>query len=155
MLWLRIFSNYRQEVFISISVTPENTKSLDYILWNYLILTLISFCASIFCKDRVLNFWKLFIWIFVISLCFCKAPTSSIDSDLKSCSKFDFYSSESLKLQKNLNNINRNTNVAYFTISKLRNKHKYFLKFYQILLLLSGDISLNLGPYQMQFIGTS
>ena len=23
------FSNYRQEVFISVSVTPENTKSLD------------------------------------------------------------------------------------------------------------------------------
>ena len=28
------FSNYGQEVFISVSVTPENTKSLDYILQN-------------------------------------------------------------------------------------------------------------------------
>ena len=46
------------EVFISVSVTPENTKSLDYILRNYLILTLISF--SIFGKNRVLNFSKLF-----------------------------------------------------------------------------------------------
>ena len=27
-------SNYGQEVFISVSVTPENTKSLDYILRN-------------------------------------------------------------------------------------------------------------------------
>ena len=26
------FSNYGQEVFISVFVTPENTKSLDYIL---------------------------------------------------------------------------------------------------------------------------
>ena len=42
--------------------------------------------------------------------------------------------------------------MAYFTISKLRNKPKHFLKFYQILLLLSGDISLNPGPCQMQFI---
>ena len=50
------FSNYGQEVFISVSVTPENTKSLDYILRNYLILTLISFSASIFCRNRVLNF---------------------------------------------------------------------------------------------------
>ena len=41
--------------------------------------------------------------------------------------------------------------MAYFTISKLRNK-PYFLKFYQILLLLSGDISLNPGPCQIQFI---
>ena len=28
------FSNYEQKVFISVSVTPENTKSLDYILQN-------------------------------------------------------------------------------------------------------------------------
>ena len=114
------FSNYGQEVFISVSVTPENTKSLDYILRNYLILTLISFSTSIFCKNRVLNFSKLFISIFVIFLCFCKAPNNSIDSDLKSCSKFEFYSSESLKLQEN--HVNRNTSLAYFAISKLRNK---------------------------------
>ena len=50
------FSDYRQEVFISVSVTTENTKSLDYILRNYLILTLISFSAGIFCRNRVLNF---------------------------------------------------------------------------------------------------
>ena len=53
------FSNYGQEVFISVSVTTKNTKSLDYILRNYLILTLFSF--SIFGKNRVLNFSKLFI----------------------------------------------------------------------------------------------
>ena len=53
------FSNYEQEVFMSVSVTPENTKSLDYILWNYLILT-ISFNTRIFCKNRALNFSKLF-----------------------------------------------------------------------------------------------
>ena len=52
------FSNCGQEVFISVSVTPENTKSLDYILRNYLILTLTSFSASIFGKNRVLNFLK-------------------------------------------------------------------------------------------------
>ena len=42
--------------------------------------------------------------------------------------------------------------MAYFTISKLRYKPKQFLKFYQISILLSGDISLNLGPCQIQFI---
>ena len=83
---------------------------------------------------------------------FAKAPNNSVDSDLKSCSKFEFYSAESSKLQENLNNVNRNISLAYFTISKLRNKPKHFLKFYQILLLLSGDISFNLSPCQMQFI---
>ena len=62
------FSSYGQEVFISVSVTPENTKSLDYILPNCLVLTLISYCASIFCKNRVLNFSKFFMLIFVIFL---------------------------------------------------------------------------------------
>ena len=111
------FSNYGQQEKL-----PENKKSLDYILWNYLILKLISLGASIFCKNRVLNFLKLFILIFVIFLCFCKAPNKSTDSDLKSCSKFEFHSSESLKLQENLNTVNSNTSLAHFTISKLRNE---------------------------------
>ena len=88
------FPNYGQELFIPISVTAENAKGLDYILRSYLILTLISFSTSIFRKNRVLNFSKLFVSIFVISLCFCKAPNNSIDFDLKSCSKTEFYSSE-------------------------------------------------------------
>ena len=45
------FSNYGHEIFISVSVIPENITTLDYILLNYLILTLISFCASIFSKN--------------------------------------------------------------------------------------------------------
>ena len=75
------FSNYRQEVLISVSVIPENTKSLDYILRNYLILTLISFSRSLSAETRVLSFSKLFISIFVIFLCFCIAPINSIDSE--------------------------------------------------------------------------
>ena len=120
------FSNYGHEIFISVSVTPQNITSLDNIIWNYLILTLISFCASTFCKNRVLSFSKSFFSIFVIFLCFCKAPNNSIDFDLKSCSKSEFYFSESIKLQENLNNVNRNTSLAYFAISKLRNKPKDF-----------------------------
>ena len=61
-------SNYGQEVFLSVSVITENTKSLDYILWNYLILILISFCANIFCENRILNFIFFFFSIFVIFL---------------------------------------------------------------------------------------
>ena len=40
--------------------------------------------------------------------------------------------------------------MAYFAISKLRNKSIHFRKFYQILILLYGDVSLNAGPSQMQ-----
>ena len=66
--------------------------------------------------------------------------------------KTEFYSSESIKLQENLNNANRNTRLTYSAISKLRNKPKYSLKLYEILLLLSDDISLNPSPCQIQFI---
>ena len=107
-------------------------------------LTLLPFCASIFCVNKILNFTKLFFLIFVIFLYLYKAPNNSIGSNLKSLSKFEFYSSESLKLQEKLNNINRNTSLVYFVISELKNKS--FIKFY-----LFGDKSLNPGPYQIQF----
>ena len=108
---------------------------MDYTLRNYLILILISFCTSILSRNRFLNFAKLFVLIFFFFLCFCKALNNSTDSKWKYCSKFEFYSSESIKLQENLNNVNRNTTLTYFAISKLRNKPEYFLNFYQILLL--------------------
>ena len=70
----------------------------------------------------------------------CKAPNSSIDFDLKSCSKFEFYSSESVNLQENLNSVNGNTTLAYFATSKLRNKPKHILQ------LHSSDISFKSWP---------
>ena len=142
--------NYGKEEYISFSVTSENTKHLDYILQNYFILALISFCINIFSKNKGLRFTKLFFAIFLIFLCFCKIPNNPIDSDLKTCSKTEFYTTESIKLQENLGNINRNSTLVYFAISKLRNKSIYFRKFYQILILLSGNVSLNPGPSQMQ-----
>ena len=46
------FSNYGQEVLISVSVTPQNTKSFDYIFRSYLILTLISFSHAFSAKTE-------------------------------------------------------------------------------------------------------
>ena len=118
--------SYEKEEYISFSVTSKNTKHLDYILRNYLILTLISFCINIFSKNKGLRLTKLFFKIFVIFLCFCKILNNPIDSDLKTCSKTEFYTTESIKLQENLGNINRNSTLAYFAISKLRNKSIHF-----------------------------
>ena len=101
--------SYGKEEYISVSVTSENTKHLDYILRNYFILALISFCVNIFPKNKGLRFTKLFFAIFVIFLCFWKIPNNPIDSDLKTCSKTEFCTTESIKLQENLGNINRNS----------------------------------------------
>ena len=62
--------SYGEEEYISFSVTSKNTKHLDYILRNYLILTLNSFCVNIFSKNKGLRLTKLFFAIFVIFLCF-------------------------------------------------------------------------------------
>ena len=72
---------------------------------------------------------------------------SPVKTDLRFCSKFDFYTSHSIQLQEKLNDINTNTKLAFFAISKFA-LPLHFLKFYQILLLLSGDIILNPGPVQ-------
>ena len=136
---------------MSVSDTPkEDTESLDYIFRNYIILTLSYFFGNIFCKDNIINTTRLLLSIFIIFVSVYKFPSNQTDSDLKYCSKFEFYHAESVKLQDNLGIINRNTNLAFFAISKLRNKPAHFLKFYQVLLILSGDISLNPGPCQTQ-----
>ena len=60
-----------QEVFISVSVTLENAKSMDYIFQNYLILALISFSASIFDKNTVLSFSSYSFRVIVVFLFLC------------------------------------------------------------------------------------
>ena len=136
---------------MSVSDTPkEDTESLDNIFRNYNILTLSYFFGNIFCKNKIINTTRLLLSIFIIFVSVYKFPSNQIDSDLKYCSKFEFYHAELVTLQDNLGITNRNTNLAFFAISKLRNKPEHFLKFYQILLILSGDISLNPGPCQTQ-----
>ena len=60
-----------QEVFILVSVTLENAKSMDYIFQNYLILALISFSASIFDKNTVLSFSSYSFRVIVVFLFLC------------------------------------------------------------------------------------
>ena len=115
-------SNYKLEVFIPVL----HLKILSH--WiiffrSYLNITFLLRKHIL----RVLSLIKLFFSIFVIFLCFCKAWKDSVDFDLKSCSKFKFYTPEKIKLQENLNNVNRTTNIF-----------KHFL-------------GLNPGPCQMQF----
>ena len=142
--------DYWQERFMSVSDTPkEDTESLDYVFRNYIILNLSYFFGNIFLKNKIINTTRLLLSIFIIFVSVYKFPSNQIDSDLKYCSKFELYHAESVKLQDNLGIINRNTNLAFFAISKLRNKSAHFLKLYQILLILSGDTGLNPGPCQI------
>ena len=143
--------DYWQERFMPVSNTPKkDTESLNYIFRNYIILTLSYFFGNTFCKNKIINITRLLLSIFIIFVSVYKFPSNQIDSELKYCSNFEFCHAESVKRQDNLGIINRNTNLAFFAISKLRNKPAHFLKFYQTLLILSGYISLNPGTCQTQ-----
>ena len=96
-LWLKIFKfTGKKYSYLFLS----HLKILSY--GNYLILSS--------------PFLKFFFSIFVFFLCSCKAPNSSNDSDLQSCSKVEFYTSKSVELHEKLDNVKRTTSVAYFTI---------------------------------------
>ena len=123
--------DYGQERFMSVSDTPkEDTESLDYTFHNYIILTLSYFFGNIFCENKIINTTRLLLSIFIIFVSVYKFPSNKTNSDLKYCSKSEFYHAESVKLQDNVGILNRNTDLAFFAISKLRNKPAHFLKFY-------------------------
>ena len=69
--------SYGKEEYISFSVTSENTKHLDYILPNYFILALISFCVNIVSKNKGFRFTKLFFAIFCNFSLFLQNPEQS------------------------------------------------------------------------------
>ena len=69
--------SYGKEEYISFPVTSENTKHLDYILWNYFILALISFCVNIFSKNKDLRLTKLFFCNFCNFSLFLQNPKQS------------------------------------------------------------------------------
>ena len=100
--------DYWQERFMSVSDTPkEDTESLDYIFRNYIILALSFFFGNIFCKNKIINTTRLLLSIFIIFVSVYKFPSNQSDSDLRYCSKFEFYHAKSVKLQDNLGIINK------------------------------------------------
>ena len=80
-------SNYGQEVFISIqvSVAPENARSLNHVLQNYLILSLIPFCISNIHKINLFDFcnFSVFSKLQTIQLILMQNPTLNLSLALQ------------------------------------------------------------------------
>ena len=70
------------------------------------------------------------------------------DDNIHLCVKREFFTIESIDICNSITNIYLRNSLNYFTISRL--KYKNHTLFFQHLLLLSGDISLNPGPLQEQ-----
>ena len=73
-----------------------------------------------------------------------ESTNSDLQSQLRKCFTKDFFSVEVLDLCYRLHDSYHHYQDCLFAISVL--KYKSYSKFYQMLLLLSGDISLNPGP---------
>ena len=68
--------------------------------------------------------------------------------DLKWCLDNEFFSTELIKITSDINSAEIFMNSRYFALNKPRIKRKECFKFYHLLILLSGDVSLNPGPSQ-------
>ena len=115
MLWLRIFQIMDKK-------------------YLYLFLSHLKILSQHILQKQSSQFLKIIYFDFCNFSLFAR-PDNPIDLDLKSCSKFEFYSSKSLKLQEDLNNVNRNTSLACFGMLQ------YFFECKRCLLCLLNKIS--------------
>ena len=120
-------------------------RNFNFIL-GYTIFTFIPIIHKSFKKNSRLNFS--FYSVIFLTLIILKLALESTNFDLQSrlgkCFTKDFFSVEVLDLCYRLHDSYHHYQDCFFAISVL--KYKSYSKFYQMFLLLSGDISLNPGP---------
>ena len=120
-------------------------RNFNFIL-GYTIFTLISIILKSFKKKSWLNF-SFYSIIFLTSIILkpaLESTNSNLQSQRRKCSTKYFFSVEVLDLCYRLHDSYHHYQDCLFAMSVL--KYKSYFKFYQMLLLLSGDISLNPGP---------
>ena len=69
---------------------------------------------------------------------------------IRSCSKHEFFTFDYIDTCENIQSLGTHLTINHFSILTL--KYKSFNSFSQLLLLLSGDISLNSGPINQDIL---
>ena len=88
---------------------------------------------------------------FLIFFCVNSCPSHKLKSnDLKCCPNSEYFSIEIIKITNDISSAEIRGDLGCFIFNQFCFKRKKCLKFYQFLVLLSGDISLNPGPSQYQ-----
>ena len=129
-----------QKETISVSATPSSFITSYNRLMFYFIGAILS---NIFYKKDNFNITKQLFPFLIFFLCFSdNSLHESKNRDLKFCPDNDFFSVELIKITSNINSAEMLMSFCYFALNKLRIKRKKCLKFYHLLVLLSGDISL-------------
>ena len=138
---------FNQEPTVSVSITNKNTiTSYNPIIFYSVVTTFL----CIFYKKHNFNFTKQFLpFVTFFFVCFNDSPPHEAnDARLKDCHNSNFFSFELIKIINSINSAERHLDFCYFALSKLNFKKNKHMKFYKLLILLSGDISLNPGPCQ-------
>ena len=68
----------------------------------------------------------------------------NFNRSLKTCPENDFFTIETLRITKKINELFLETSFKLFSVSKMKNKNSYL--YLKMLLILSVDINLNPGP---------
>ena len=138
---------FDQKETISVSSTPSSSITSYNLVIFYFIGAILS---SIFYKKDNFNITKqLFPFLIYFFLCFsANSLHKSKNCDLKYCPNNEFFSTELIKITGDINSAEMLMSSRYFALNKLRIKRNECFKFYHLLILLSGDVSLNPGPSQ-------
>ena len=129
---------FDQKETISVSFTP-NSSITSYNLFVF-------YLSSTFYKKDNFNITKqLFPFLIYFFLCFsANSLHKSKNCDLKYCPNNEFFITELIKITGHINSAEMLMSTRYFALNKLRIKRNECFKFYHLLILLSGDVSLNL-----------
>ena len=138
---------FGQKEIISVSTTPSNTVTSYYGLSFYFMVAIFS---SIFYQMNNFKIKRQFLpFLIFFFLCFNGNPPGELKKyDLKCFTNSEFFSIEVIKITSDTSSAEMHMNYCHFALNNLSFKRKKSLKFYQLLILLSGNISLNPGSNQ-------
>ena len=134
--------------------SPEGNESIgdnkgqDHLCYNHTFLFLVTLNLLLIFKNNKKPFFSLFyLSIFIFMLFKFLPKVNNIDENIISCNKRYFFTVESIDIGNAYANLCLKNNFNFFAFSKMKYKsNPLFLKY---ILLLSGDISLNPGPSQI------
>ena len=138
---------FGQKEIISVSTTLSNTVTSYYRPAFYFMVAIFS---RIFYQMNNFKITRQILsFLIFFFLCFNGNPSrESKKYDLKCFPNSEFFSIEVIKITSDISSAEMHMNYCHFALNNLSFKRKKSLKFYQFLILLSGDISLNPGPNQ-------
>ena len=127
---------------------PQSNIIKEFEGTSILIISIL--CFLFWFKIKSKSFLSFLFTVIVVYYLFINSPIkiSRIDEKLHFCSKLNFFTNESVKICNGISQAYLRSSLNFFTLSKL--KYKNNPSFFNHILLLSGDISLNPGPNQSQ-----